>query len=236
MTPMSSFKSNSLLTSAEVEHLDKLEAIVQRGLDTDLELGNALAEISDASLYRATHQTFEAYLRDRWGIRRSPDHQLPQAAGTADPPSTDLRLSAPATEPQERPLTPIRDKSPDSLTNVWEQARHMFGDDDVTAVEIRVTVHRREQPEADELLARLGLLLTQSTGTIADVAHHLETRAADLDDNAREQLRDDVLALHEELATLNALLEPVDWDAEHGRLLTGEIPPFQDDPDDEQDE
>ena len=248
---MSTFKSNNLLTTAEVEHLSKLEAIVQRGLDTDLELGNALAEISDASLYRATHQTFEGYLRDRWGIRRSPDHQLPQAAGTAAPPSTDLRLSSPDTEPQERPLTPIRDKY--SLTNVWEQARHMFGDDGVTAVDIRVTVHRREQPaertpdprpnpgrpgdsQAGELLARLASLLTQSTGTIADVAHHLETRAADLDDDAREQLRDDVLALHEELATLNALLEPVDWDAEHGRLLTGEIPPFQDDPDDEHDE
>ena len=117
----------------------------------------------------------------------------------------------------------------------------MLSDDGVTAADIRVTVHRREQPtelnprrprprppidlEAGELLARLGWLLTHSSGTIADVAHHLETRAADLDDDARERLRDDLLALHEELAPLTTLLEPVDWDAEHRRLLAGLIHP-----------
>ena len=82
----------------------------------------------------------------------------------------------------------------------------------------------------------MGWLLTHSNGTIADVAHHLETRAADLDDDARQQLHEDVLALDEELATVKALLAPVDWDAEHARLLAGEIPPFEDDADDEQNE
>ena len=136
---------------------------------------------------------------------------------------------------------------------MWEQIRHAFTDDGVTAADIRVTVQRREQPaelkaelrptlgppgdlEAGELLARLGWLLTHASGKIADVAHHLETRAADLDDDAREQLRDDLLALHEELAPLTALLEPVDWDAEHSRLLAGEIPPFQHYADDETNE
>ena len=182
MTHMSSTNPNNTLTSAEVEHLNKLEAIVQRGLDTDLELGNALAEIGDASLYRATHQTFDAYLRDRWDIvhtREQPAELKPGPRRTLGPPS-DL--------------------------------------------------------EAGELPARLGWVLTHASGKIADVAHHLETRAADLDDDARQQLRDDLLALHEDLAPLSALLEPVDWDAEHGRLLAGEIPPFQDDADDEQDE
>ena len=69
---MSSTNPDNTLTSAEVEHLDTLEAIVQRGLDADLQLGSALAEISDASLYRGTHQTFEAYLRDRWGLPARP--------------------------------------------------------------------------------------------------------------------------------------------------------------------
>ena len=90
--------------------------------------------------------------------------------------------------------------------------------------------------QAGKLVSWLGWLLNHSNGTIADVAHHLETRAADLDDDARERLRDDVLVLDDELATVKALLAPVDWDAEHGRLLAGEIPPFEDDADDEQDE
>jgi hypothetical protein len=247
---MSSTNPDNTLTSAEAAHLKELEAIVQRGLDTDLELGNALAEISDASLYRATHQTFEAYLRDRWEIRRSPDDQLSQIAETADPPSSDPKAGALGMEPGPRAVPPVRARARGWLASMWEQAGRAFGGDSVPAVDIRITVHTRDQSaeltralhpnpgrpddsEGAQLLARLGSLLTQSSGTIAEVARHLETHAADLDDDAREQLRDDLLATDEELATLKALLEPVDWNAEHGRLLAGEIPPLQHDPDDD---
>ena len=250
---MSSTNPDNTLTSAEVEHLDRLETIVQRGLDADLQLGNALAEISDASLYRGTHQKFEAYLRDRWGIRRAPDDQLIQAAELADRSCTEVDLPASATEPEDRPFAPVHGEGPEAYASLWEQAFQELSDDDVTAVEVRLTVHRRERPaeltpapcpirwrpgelQAGKLVSWLGWLLNHSNGTIADVAHHLETRAADLDDDARERLRNDVLVLDDELATVKALLAPVDWDAEHGRLLAGEIPPFEDDADDEQDE
>ncbi len=250
---MSSTNPDNNLTSAEVEHLDTLEAIVQRGLDADLQLGNALAEISDASLYRGTHQTFDAYLRDRWGISRAPDNQLIQAAELADRSSTEVDLPPPATEPEERPLAPACGEGPEPVADLSEQASQELSDDDVTAIEVRPTVYTREHPadlnparwpipwrpmelEAGKLVSWLAGLLTHSNGTIADVAHHLESRAADLDDGARQQLRDDVLALDEELATVKALLAPVDWDAEHERLLAGEIPPFEHDADDQQDE
>lgn len=250
---MSSTNPDNTLTSAEVEQLDTLEAIVQRGLDADLQLGNALAEISDASLYRGTHQTFEAYLRDRWGISRAPDNQLIQAAELTDPSSTEADLPAPATEPKERPLAPVHGQGPEALANLWEQAFQELSDDDATAVEVRLTIHTRGhsagvnsarwpiprrpgESEVGKLVSWLGWLLNHSNGTIADVAHHLETRAADLDDDARELLHEDVLALDEELATVKALLAPVDWDAEHGRLLAGEIPPIEGDADDEQNE
>lgn len=145
----------------------------------------------------------------------------------------------------------VRDEGAEALAKLWERARHEFGGDDVTAVDIRLTVRRRQQPaelapepwlnawqpataEAGELLWRLRWLLTQSSGTIADAAHQFEARAADLDDDAREQLREDVLTLDEELATLKALLlASVDWDAEYERLLAGELPPFDDEADDE---
>lgn len=250
---MSSTNPDNTLTSAEVEHLDTLEAIVQRGLDADLQLGSALAEISDASLYRGTHQTFEAYLRDRWGISGAPDSQLIQAAELADPSATEVDLPPPATEPKERPLAPVRGEGHEAVANLWEQVFRELSDDGVTAVEVRLTVHthghspdlnsarwpiswRPGEAEVGKLVSWLGWLLTHSNGTIADVAHHLETRAADLDEDARQQLRNDVLALDEELATVKALLAPVDWDAEHARLLAGEIPPFEDDADDEQNE
>ena len=229
---MSTSNPENTPPGAGVEHLNKLEAIVQRGLDTEVDVGHALAEISDTSLYRGTHQTFEAYLRDRWGMSRSRGHQLIQGAEHA----------------------PVRGARPEALTDVWERAHEELGDDEIIAVDIRLTVRGREQPaelgpeawphpwrpaelEAGELLRRLRWLLTQASGTIANTAHQVETCAAALDDDAREQLLDDVLILDEELATLKALLvAPVDWDAEYRRLLAGEIGPYEPDADDEGDE
>jgi hypothetical protein len=218
---MSDTNPDDTLTSSELEHFKRLEAIVQRGPGLDFEVVNALADIGDARLYRGTHQTFDAYLLERWGIGRS----------SGDQPS-------PAAEPEGY----------ESLTDGWEQARRELSRDDVTAVDIRLTVHKGRHPDefytpyspiAAELsagaqLQRLRWLLTQSSGMVAAVANQLEDRPADVDDDARVKLQDDVDVLEEELALLKVLLlGPVDWDAEQGRLLAGEIPPFDDDSDDE---
>ena len=53
------------LTLTEQERLQCLERIIERGLQTFYEVGTALLEIRDASLYRQTHPTFEAYCRQR---------------------------------------------------------------------------------------------------------------------------------------------------------------------------
>jgi hypothetical protein len=255
VTFMSSPNSDNSRSRAEAEHLNNLEAIVRRGLDTDLEVGNALAEIDDTGLYRATHPTFEAYLRDRWGISRTRGEQLIQAAEAARPPSADGDKPAPATRSKARPLGPVRRDGSDGLAVVWERARRDFGGDDVTAVDIHLTVRKRQQPpqlqpdpwrnpqrpaelEAGELLRRLHRLMIESSVTIANIARQLETRAAELDDDACEQLRNDVLVLDEDIETLKAVLAaPVDWDAAHERLIAGEVAPFEDESDeDDEDE
>jgi hypothetical protein len=218
---MSDANPNDTLTSSELEHLKRLEATVQRIPGVDVDVVNALADIGDGRLYRGTHRTFEAYLLERWGIRRLGGDQR-----------------TPAVEPEGY----------ESLTDAWEQARRELSRDDVTAVDIRLTVHKGRNPDefytpyspiAAELSAgtqfeRLRWLLTQSSGMVAAVANQLEDRPADLNDDARVKLQDDVDVLDDELALLKVLLlGPVDWDAEQGRLLAGEIPPFDDDSDDE---
>ena len=256
---MSSSNSDNGRPSAEVEHLNKLEAIVRRGLDADVEVGNALAEINDTWLYRATHETFEAYVRDRWGMSPTLADELIQAAEAAGPPPAELDRSAPPMQLPGRPIAPGRRDGPDGLAKVWERARREFGGEDVAAVEIRLTVHKRRQPpplephpwpasdrtdeledgelEGGELLRWLRWLMTESSGTIANIAHQLETHATELDDDACDQLRDDVLTLDEDLAALKALLPaPVDWDAAHGRLIAGEIPPFEEESDEDEDD
>jgi hypothetical protein len=251
---MSSFNPENSRSNAEVEHLNRLEAIVRRGLHADLEVGDALAEINDTWLYRATHDTFEAYLRDRWGISLSRAEQLIQAAEAAGPGSSGIDSPVPRIRSRARPPAPVRRDGTDGLAMAWEQARQEFGADDVIAVDIRLTVHKRPQPseltpnpwsnpqrpdevEAGDLRRRLRWLMAEASGTIAYIAHHLETHAPEIDDAARDQLRDDVLILDEDLATLKAFLLAVDWDAAHGRLIAGELPPFEDDLDeDDEDE
>jgi hypothetical protein len=84
-------------------------------------------------------------------------------------------------------------------------------------------------PADGELVLELRRLIAWSAGTIADVAHALERRAADLDKTARELLQDEVVALEIDLAALRArLANPVDWDRELEYLLAGEIAPFDD--------
>jgi hypothetical protein len=244
---MSSSNSENSRSRAEVEHLSRLEAIVRGGLDADIEVGNALAEINDTWLYRATHQTFEAYLRDRWGMSASRGDELIEAAEAARPSSADIDGPAQPLPSHAHSPAPARPDPTDGLATVWEQARREFDGDDVIAVDIHLTVHKREQLpqlkpnpwpssqgsdmlESGDLLPRLRWLMTESSGTIAYIAHKVETRASELDDDARDRLRDDVLVLDEDLATLKALLlAPVDWDTAHGRLIAGEIPPFEDD-------
>jgi hypothetical protein len=88
------------------------------------------------------------------------------------------------------------------------------------------------EPTADQLLPTLRWLLTKASGTLGLIAHQLESRAADIDDAERAQLRDDVRVLEDELVTVKALLaELIDWDAEFGLLLEDELPPCDPDPD-----
>jgi len=91
------------LTDPERSRLAELEEVVERGLTTFVEVGNALLEIRDQRLYRETHSTFEAYCRERWGFVASRARQLIAAAKTVTV-VTAAGLPAPTTERQAREL------------------------------------------------------------------------------------------------------------------------------------
>jgi len=59
------------LTNREKTLKAELEGIVERGIQQFLEVGLALSELRSKRLYRVTHPTFEAYVRDRFGLARS---------------------------------------------------------------------------------------------------------------------------------------------------------------------
>jgi hypothetical protein len=243
--PMSSTNPQDNLTPAEIENLNELEAVAQHGLETYVEVGNALAEIRDRHLYRDSHPSFETYARERWGVNISDGDPLPGTDIPADTRATPAAERQTGTAPNNKPC--------EALARACEETLASLADDDRRAIEVRLAVRRQGKPGAladgrswdpwevaeaigDDLLPTLRWLLTHATGTIGRVAHQLEHRAADIDDVARAQLKDDVLVLDDELATLKALLlDLIDWDSEFERLLKGELPPLDSDrdPDDE---
>lgn len=69
-------RSAPTLTPNEQSRLKQCEIAIERGLNTFVEVGRALAEIRDARLYRIDFKTFESYCKERWEIGRSRAYEL----------------------------------------------------------------------------------------------------------------------------------------------------------------
>src|SRR4029434_7982009 len=80
--PLSLF-GEELMNDIEQGELAKCEAIIERGYQTFMEVGNALMTIKDKKLYKRSHGTWEKYCWDRWGFRAARADNLIDAAQTA---------------------------------------------------------------------------------------------------------------------------------------------------------
>ena len=72
------------LTITENQTLENLESVIERGLNTFVDVGEALLTIRDERLYRSEYPTFEAYCNKRWGIKERRAYQLMDAAKVID--------------------------------------------------------------------------------------------------------------------------------------------------------
>lgn len=79
------------MSDIDVARLAKLEAIVERGSKTVLDVAAALAEIRENRLYKSTHGSFAEYVEERFGfgrrwasmlIKRTEPPKLPPASGS----------------------------------------------------------------------------------------------------------------------------------------------------------
>lgn len=82
---MSDFLELAILDGATPSTLSlpELEQVIERGQQTFIEVGRALLEIRDRRLYRETHDTFEAYCRERWAWGRAHVYRQMDAARVA---------------------------------------------------------------------------------------------------------------------------------------------------------
>lgn len=70
------------LAQNETARLKQCEKAIEKGLGTFVEVGQALLDIRDGKLYRASHKTFDAYCKERWDIGKSHAYRLIEGART----------------------------------------------------------------------------------------------------------------------------------------------------------
>jgi protein gp37 len=128
------------LTSEETRQLATCEQVIERGLATYLEVGQALLTIRDNRLYRRTHGTFEAYCRERWGWSKSHANRQIEAARVADE-MTPIGV-APTTESQARELTRVE---PERRAEVWQATIEQTNGKPTAAAVRQIARERREE-------------------------------------------------------------------------------------------
>ncbi len=114
--------------------LAELEARIEHGLDTFVDVGLALLEIRDRRLYRESHATFEDYCRERWAFTRRRANQLIGAAGVIGVLGTTV-----PNEAQAREFSPLRE-DPEAMRATWADVT--ASPEPVTARRIRAAVRR----------------------------------------------------------------------------------------------
>jgi hypothetical protein len=109
-----------ILSVEESLSLRACETIIEKGLQTFVEVGNALLNIREARLYRQDFATFEDYCRGRWTMVRRQADRLIQAAEVAE----NLRPIGliPTSESQIRPLTKLE---PEQQRDAWQTATRL---------------------------------------------------------------------------------------------------------------
>lgn len=136
---------------AQTRRLEELEVVIERGMSTFVEVGEALLEIRGSRLYRDTDGTFEGYCRRRWGFTARRANHLMDAAeiGTVVPI---------ATERQARELVPLlREQGPAAVAEVWSTVIERAERDEtpITGPVIRNAVRDRIRGMAAESEAEL---------------------------------------------------------------------------------
>lgn len=212
------------LTVEEEHTLTALEGIVAAGLDSFIAVGNALAEIHNRKLYRATHATFEDYARDRFGISRFHAYRQIEAARIAN---VVLPIGNIERESQARELTGLND---DQVRAVWEKATEASEKPPTANVirearqsllpNLRTTRRRRPLPDAfrDSVWG-----LQKTTKTLVNLA--TDDRWHDNTENIPRGVRND---LRKMIAALTEVLNSLDngGDVDPDIIATGKPSPI----------
>lgn len=132
-----------MMEDIEVSRLNKCEAVIERGMKTFVDVGNALLEIRESRLYRAQFGTFEDYCRERWGMSKPYAVQMIQASNAVGN-LVAIATVLPTNEAQARPLTRLE---PAEQREAWARAVETAPNGRVTAAHVQSVVDEMLAPE-----------------------------------------------------------------------------------------
>lgn len=124
------------LSVTEADRLARCEAVIERGLQTFVDVGLALMEIRDSRLYRRDYGTFEDYCRERWNFTDRRARMLVASAEVIGNIGTVVPL-LPSNERQIRPLTSL---PADEQVIVWQRAVDTAPEGKITAAHVQSVV------------------------------------------------------------------------------------------------
>lgn len=130
-----------MITEIVTTRLIECERVIERGLNTFVEVGAALLEIRDSRLYKDNYSTFEDYCRERWGMERRRVYQLMDAAGVVENVKNFSHLPT-----RESHVAPLVGLSPELQTQVWQQVIETAPEGKITGAFVQETVEKVVRP------------------------------------------------------------------------------------------
>lgn len=190
---------SAALTTREQHDLETFEEIVDRGIQTFIEVGRALAEIRDRRLYRDSDSTFGAYCRERWAFSDSRARQLIAAAEVVTEVTVD-GLPAPQSERVARELVSLRAALPESYHEAWAGAVKKYGPEP-TGKQVREVKLARSAERRREKIRGIEQAAETRTEAFQTAPAQVVAWREPIDEAAEARLKEEIAAREAAVAT-----------------------------------
>jgi len=212
------------LTVDEEHELAQHEGVIERGLQSFVEVGDALATIRDSRLYRAEHATFEDYCQQRWGLHWRRAYQLIDASATIAAVEnlnncSESPAPLPANEGQARALAPLRDK-PEQMAEAMHAAAA-----EAAARNAKVTAQAiaEQTKKIVERETNKRTLARESAESFAEIAEKIGV-PDDFDPAVDRRMTHEIMTLRNACENVTKLGHPDDFAARHAAHIARYMP------------
>ena len=180
------------MTTAQIAQRDACEAAVERGLTAALavrEAGVALGTLKDTELWRDTHDTWQTYVQERFGITPRRAHQLIEFAVLHE--TIHREIGTAGTGLTERAVRPLTSLPADQVQGAISEAFSASGGGSKMPAAIRAAVARRKKPPkvAKRIVVRVGgaRLIVEPTAAYRGLRETLVAAIEKLDGNGEQR-------------------------------------------------